>query len=84
MKKVFKTASLRLLSTALSGHAIAADDTASPELSTIRGRVIDGGQNVLPGASIYVEDLKTGTVSDIDGYYTLTNLKPGTYTVKVT
>lgn len=84
MKKVFKTASLLLISAAFCGNSIAADDTTLSELSMVRGRVIDGEQNILPGASIYVENLKTGTVSDIDGYYTLANLKPGTYTVKVT
>jgi hypothetical protein len=35
-------------------------------------------------ASIFVENLKTGVISDVNGFYTLPNLKPGTYTVKVT
>lgn len=50
----------------------------------IRGRVIDDGEHVLPGASVYIENLKTGVISDVDGFYTLQNLKPGTYTIKVT
>lgn len=50
----------------------------------IRGRVVDDGEHVLPGASVYIENLKTGVVSDVDGFYTLQNLKPGTYTIKVT
>ena len=83
MKKVFKTVSLLLVSASLCGNVFAADDTTLSEMATIRGRVIDGEKNILPGASIYVENLKTGTVSDIDGFYTLSNLKPGTYTVKI-
>ena len=31
-----------------------------------------------------IESLHTGVVSDVNGYYTLANLKPGTYKVKVT
>ena len=45
---------------------------------------MDNENQTLPGATIYIEDLKTGVVSDINGFYTLPNLKPGTYTVRVT
>lgn len=83
MRKVFKTASLLLASAAFCGNVFAVDDTALSEMATIRGRVVDGQENILPGASVYVENLKTGTISDIDGFYTLSNLKPGTYTVKI-
>lgn len=83
MKKVFKTVPLLLVSAAFCGNVFAVDDVAFPEMATIRGRVIDEGKNILPGASIYVENLKTGTISDIDGFYTLSNLKPGSYTVRV-
>lgn len=83
MRKVFKKASLLLISSALCGNAFAIDDTAIAEMATIRGRVIDGQENILPGASIYIENLKTGTISDIDGFYTLSNLKPGTYTIRI-
>ena len=72
-----------LISSALCGNAFAIDDTAIAEMATIRGRVIDGQENILPGASIYIENLKTGTISDIDGFYTLSNLKPGTYTIRI-
>ena len=50
----------------------------------IRGRVVDTEENTLPGASVYIETLQTGVISDVDGFYTLANLAPGTYTVKVT
>ena len=50
----------------------------------ITGRVTDTESHTLPGATILIEDLHTGVTSDINGYYTLPNLKPGTYTIKVT
>ena len=49
----------------------------------IRGRIIDNTKQILPGATIYIEKLHTGVVSDINGFYTLSNLAPGTYTVKI-
>lgn len=50
---------------------------------TVRGRVIDATKQTLPGASIYIEKLHTGVTSDVNGFYTFSNLDPGTYTVKV-
>lgn len=50
---------------------------------TVRGRIIDAAQQTLPGASIYIEKLSTGVTSDVNGFYTFSNLDPGTYTVKV-
>jgi len=47
--------------------------------ATIQGTV-KGDQEVLPGASVYVQDKSAGTVANQDGKYKL-NLKPGTYTV---
>ena len=38
----------------------------------------------MPGATIQIEDLHTGVTADINGFYKLPNLKPGTYTLKVT
>ena len=53
-------------------------------LSTLRGRIIDSDKQTLPGASIYIEKLQMGVTSDVNGFYTLSNLNPGTYTIKVT
>ena len=59
-------------------------DKNAPTLGTIRGRITDAtDKQVLPGASIVIEDLHTGATSDVNGFYTLSNLKPGTYKVKV-
>lgn len=50
---------------------------------TIKGRILDTSNQTLPGATIYIDSLHTGVVSDISGFYTLTNIAPGTYKVKV-
>lgn len=54
------------------------------KLGTVKGRIIDSSNQTLPGASIYIERLHTGVTSDVNGYYTFSNLDPGTYKVKVT
>ena len=64
--------------------ASAAEVTESPEMGNIRGRITDTDKQVLPGATVMIEDLHTGVTSDINGYYSLPNLKPGTYKVKIT
>ncbi len=63
-----------------------ADEKAetSEKHGAVRGRIIDSEKQALPGASVYIETLHTGIVSDVNGFYTLANLEPGTYTVKVT
>ena len=50
---------------------------------TIKGRILDTSNQTLPGATIYIDSLHTGVVSDINGFYTLTNIAPGMYKVKV-
>ncbi len=57
---------------------------AEAVVSIIRGRVVDSEKNVLAGAVIYIEDLKVGAVSDLDGYYILTDVVPGKHTVTAT
>lgn len=50
---------------------------------TISGKVIDSSINdVLIGANILVVGTNTGTSSDLDGYYQIKGLEPGTYSVK--
>lgn len=60
-----------------------ADPTSAPATGLLTGRIIDSERQALPGATIMIDALHIGTVSDINGYYTLPNLKPGTYTVRV-
>ncbi len=50
---------------------------------SISGRVIDASNNeVLIGANIIVVGTNTGTSSDLDGYYAIKGLEPGTYSIK--
>lgn len=64
--------------------ARADEDGSELRQGIICGRVVDATKQTLPGASVYIEALKMGVTSDVNGFYTLPNLKPGTYTVKVT
>ena len=49
----------------------------------IRGRVVDSNKQVLPGAMVTIPSVGMAVVTDVDGYYTLSGLKEGTYTVKI-
>ena len=60
MKKIVRAVSLMLLLTGFSGNAVADERGSIPRDGAIHGRVIDNEKQTLPGASIYIEDLKTG------------------------
>lgn len=49
----------------------------------LRGRISDVNKQTLPGATVFIEDLKNGVVSDINGFYLLPKLPSGTYRVTV-
>ena len=67
-----------------AGNGAMADEKANIiKQGTVRGRIIDAAKQTLLGASIYIEKLHTGVTSDVNGFYTFSNLDPGTYTVKV-
>ena len=85
MKRKMKVVSMVLLMLmATTNSSMAGNKEKTPEFGIVRGRVIDNVQQTLPGASIYIEKLQTGVISDINGFYVLPNLEPGTYTLKVT
>ncbi len=56
-----------------------------PGKTSLSGRVTDKstGESI-PGASVYIPDLKTGTISDADGNYKIENLPTSTVLVQVT
>ncbi len=85
MRKIYKRISLLILSAMMLVPAMADPDPDPTEanLGHVTGRILDSSKQVLPGASIYIEDLHTGVVSDINGFYTLPDLKPGTYLLKI-
>jgi iron complex outermembrane receptor protein len=50
----------------------------------ISGKVIDmETDETLPGAEIYIHELVTGTVSDVNGLFSFENLKPARYHIHV-
>jgi hypothetical protein len=50
---------------------------------SISGVVKDKKGETIPGAGIYLSNYKNATVTDVDGKFVLTNLKPGNYDVLV-
>ena len=56
--------------------------TAEPT-GTLTGTITDDDNLSLPGANILIPELETGTASDVNGNYRLSNLPAGEYTVKV-
>ena len=64
MKRVLKLVSSILLLSVMGGHLYADEKANVVKQGTIRGRIIDTSKQTLPGASIYIENLKTGVISD--------------------
>ena len=51
---------------------------------TLSGKITASKTNLpLPGASIYISDLKAGTTADENGNYTLRNISSGKYLIEV-
>ena len=69
--------------TLMPAMALTDPEPEEANLGHVTGRVMDSNKQVLPGASIYIEDLHTGVVSDINGFYMLPNLDPGIYKLKI-
>ena len=84
MKQILKLCLSLLLLTASTGTIFADEKANESKQGTIRGRIVDSEQQTLPGATIYIDKLHTGVTSDVNGFYTFSNLDPGTYLVKVT
>lgn len=52
--------------------------------NTISGKIKDRATNeTLSGVSVYLPDLKTGTISDANGDYKIPNLKKGSYLIEI-
>ncbi len=50
----------------------------------IAGRIVDTSGQPLPGASVLVEGTSLGASADVDGYYYILQVRPGTYRLRVT
>ena len=83
-KPIASMMAMGMMTMSMTAATIDAPDINSAMMGSRRGSITDATDHqVLPGASIVIEDLHTGATSDVNGFYTLTNLKPGTYKVKV-
>lgn len=85
MKRIVRLVSFILLFSSMTNISFADEkvNVNANKQGTVRGRIVDSSKQFLPGASIYIDKLHTGVTSDINGFYTFSNLNPGTYTVKV-
>ena len=73
IKKTTLVALLFLISTALTAQN-----------GSIRGQVFDKADNeMLIGASVRISGTAIGGATDLDGNYSIPNLKPGTYTLDI-
>ena len=51
---------------------------------SLSGKIsLEGQADPAFGASVYIHELKTGTTADTAGYFRLTGIPKGTYTVRV-
>ena len=83
MKKIIKVFLSVLLFTGFSNTVQAENKHSEPKVGSICGRVIDNSKQALPGACVHIDGLQTGDISDINGFYSIKNLKPGNYKVVV-
>jgi len=61
----------------LAGHLYAAH-------GVIKGRVVDSATgDPLPGTNVWIKGTNVGAASDLKGYYTIANVPPGEYTLRV-
>ncbi len=47
----------------------------------LSGRVIDGEGNALAGANVLLDGTSQGAAADLDGYYSILNIRAGTYKI---
>lgn len=50
---------------------------------SLSGKITDTSGAPLPGASVYIPDLKKGSIADANGNYTVTNVPAGSYLVEI-
>lgn len=56
---------------------------ARAQTGAVTGRVTDADTGEpLPGVNVVVEELATGAATDVEGRYTISGLRPGTYTLR--
>ncbi len=62
---------------------VAASHTAQAQTGKIAGQVTEGDTGEpLPGVNVVIVGTTQGTTTNVDGYYSILNLKPGAYAVR--
>ena len=73
---------LRTVILLVSTLSFSSEPLLSGTTGKISGRVVDAATGVgLPGVNVVIEGTTQGTTHDIDGYYDIIQVKPGTYSV---
>ena len=54
----------------------------SPGSGSLSGRILDNHGSPLPGATVYIPDLKLGVIADTAGYYKFNTLPSGRYLIE--
>ncbi|MCM4152810.1 TonB-dependent receptor [Arenibacter sp. N53] len=49
--------------------------------TSIKGKITDESNQPLTGATVYIEELKKGTMTDLNGEYEITDIKEGSWTI---
>lgn len=50
----------------------------------LKGHIVDGDNNPLPGAVVVVDGNRYSAITDIDGFYSIQNLAVGNHSLQVT
>lgn len=72
---------MRILSILAVIAALSAGSTFA-QTGKISGRVTDESGTGLPGVNLFIPETLQGGTSDVDGYYTILNVSPGTYSLR--
>ena len=73
-----------ILMAGIGAFAMAVTPALAQQFGTLAGTVTDTDGDPLPGANVILVDTQKGTSVGGDGDYRITNIEPGTYTVRVT
>ena len=81
---LLKTVTVATAATLSFTNAVAIEEPENnPSKGIVTGRITDEESQILPGATIIIEELHTGVTADINGFYTLPNLDPGKYKLRI-
>ena len=58
---------------------VISSSTVFAQTGKIAGRITDDSGSPLPGVNLFIPSTLQGATSDIDGYYSILNVSPGTY-----